>query len=438
MKNLLCIILFFLVSKASAQEILSFNDCLDLSFKNNLLLKTAKISEELATYQYKASYGKLLPVVFADGDNRNTWGREVDPITNLYVDTEINLFRGGIEADYNIFSGFKDINGIKLANQEADIKKLNIDRIKFQITIELAKKYITILYLEEIINANKEQIKSSEKQLEIADLKFSNGTISESELFKIKSQKASEELDLLKNQNLLVDNLVNLKQLMNIPLEQEILLQKPNLDIIQSNELEISQYELAKKAVEINPNYSISLLEQDKAETSLSIARSFRYPELDMNFQYNTRFNTLDPINSVEDQFNTNVLTRLQFVLTIPIFNQFENSLRVKTGKININQSKVNTDVVKNELSKEVIKAITDTKTSIKKKETSAIAFEYSKKSYEADLLKFELGKININEMNTTKTNLNNAQADLIRSTYELLYNNGLIKFYLGEEFALK
>ena len=90
-----------------------------------------------------------------------------------------------------------------------------------------------------------------------------------------------------------------------------------------------------------------------------------------------------------------------------------------------------------NRLSKEVLKAITDTKTSIKKSESAAIAFEFSKKSYEADALKFELGKININELNITKMNFNNSQAELIQSKYELLYNNALIKFYLGEPFIL-
>lgn len=437
MKNLLYIVLFCLVNTIFAQETLSLNDCLDLSFKNNLLLKTATLSEELATYQYKASYGKLLPIVSAEGDNRISWGREIDPLTNLYVDTNLRVYRGTLEADYNLFAGLRDVNGIKSANQESKIKKANIDRIKYEITINLAQKYITILYLQEIIKANEEQIKSSEKQLEIAELKFSAGTISESELFKIKSQKATEELELLKNQNLLADTLINLKQLMNIPLDQNIQLLKPNLEFINTIDLNENQYDLAKKAVEINPNFSISLLYQAKAQTDLSIAKGSIYPTLNMNFIYDSRYNATDLTIPIEEQLNTNLLTRLRFTLKIPIFNQFENALKIKTGKINLNQSKVNTDIVKNELSKDVLKAITDTKTSIKKKETSAIAYEYSQKSYDADLLKFELGKINITEMNTTKTNLNNSQADLIRSKYELLYNNALIKFYLGEEFTL-
>jgi outer membrane protein len=33
--------------------------------------------------------------------------------------------------------------------------------------------------------------------------------------------------------------------------------------------------------------------------------------------------------------------------------------------------------------------------------------------------------------------NFNNSQAELIQAKYELLFNNALIKFYLGEKFVL-
>jgi len=70
----------------------------------------------------------------------------------------------------------------------------------------------------------------------------------------------------------------------------------------------------------------------------------------------------------------------------------------------------------------------------LKKNEASSKAFEFSEKSYQADALKFELGKINTNELNVTKASYNYSQAQLIQSKYELLYNNALIKFYLGEK----
>ncbi|MEY2692929.1 MAG: hypothetical protein RIT03_1320, partial [Bacteroidota bacterium] len=78
-----------------------------------------------------------------------------------------------------------------------------------------------------------------------------------------------------------------------------------------------------------------------------------------------------------------------------------------------------------------------DTKTAAKKVDAATLAFAFAQKSFEADALKFELGKININELNTTKKAFSTAQTELIQSNYELMYNNALINFYLGEEFKL-
>ena len=437
MKRILFIVFFVISNCVFGQDSMTFNDCLAITLKNNLALKSALNDEQIALYQYKTSYGNLLPSVFATVDNKNSWGRDIDSKTNLYVNKDLKSYTGSLGATYNLFSGFAVINSIKSAKQGFRINTINVQKVKNEITIDLAEKFITILYLQEVIAANKEQITSSEKQLELAILKFNSGVIAESEVFKIKSQKANEELILLTNQNHLADNFINLKQLMNISLEKEIKLVKPELTLNENLELKENQYSLTNKAVEINPSYLMSLLKEKKARTELSISRAALYPTLSMRLSYGSNFNNSEPLVPNKDQIDSNVSKAMRFTLVIPIFSQLDNYSRIKTSKFNYKQSKINTQIVQNQLSKEVLKAITDTKTSVKKNESSAIAYEFSQKSYEADALKFELGKININELNTSKTIFNNSQAELIQSKYELLFNNALIKFYLGEEFSL-
>lgn len=316
--------------------------------------------------------------------------------------------------------------------------RTNIQLLQNTVTIDLAQRFITILYLQEIIAANEQQIESSGKQLELADLKFQSGVISESELFKIKAQKASEELMLLTRKNQLADNLISLKQLMNMPLETEIVLLKPNLELNESVVAEGSEFELTKKAVDIHPAFQASILEMKKARTELAIARSLRWPTFSMRLMYRSNYdpNIREEVD-FDEQIDANTSKQIRFYLTIPIFNQFKNNLEIKKQKLEYRQSEVTTQLERNRLSKEVMLAINDAKTAVKKNEASSIAMEFSQKSYDADLLKFEVGKININELNTTKINYNNVQAELIQSKYDLLFKNALIKFYQGEPFML-
>ncbi|HMK05956.1 MAG TPA: TolC family protein [Flavobacterium sp.] len=438
MKKFILISAFIISNVVAAQEAMTFQNCLDLALQNNLDLKTAYNKQENAAYQYKASYGKILPAVYGEAENRNSWGREIDPDTNLYANKDLKYYKGTLSADFNLFSGFEVMNTIKYNKQEKKINDANVQRVTNAITIDLAQKFITILYLQEIVTANEDQIKSSEKQLELADLKFNSGVISESEVFKIKSQKATEELNLLTNQNHLSDNLISLKQLMNMPLEQEIILLKPNLELDKNTALlSDNQYELTKKAVEINPTYTMSLLKEQREKAALAIARSSRYPTLDMRLLYTSNFTDGRDQIYYDWQLKDNFSKGIRFNLVIPIFSQFEDFAKIKESKLNLKQAKYDTQIARNQLSKEVLKAITDTKTSVKKKESSSIAFEFSRKSYDADMLKFQLGKININELNNTKMVFNKSQAELIQSKYELLFNNSLIQFYLGSAFSL-
>jgi len=436
MKRILIIAVVAFCQSVFSQDAMTFQNCLDLALKNNLDLKSAILNEQNASYQYKASYGQILPNIYGQAENRNTWGREIDQATNTYVAEALRNVTGSVNAQFNLFSGFETINIIKANKQEVKISQANVQRVRNFITIDLAQKFITILYLQEIILANQSQIQSSEKQVELADLKFNSGVISESEVFKVKSQKATEELILLTNQNNLTDNLISLKQLMNMPMEKEIILLKPELNLDKNVLLEEDQFSLTNKAVQLHPALMMSLFEEKKSRAELGIARASRYPTLGMRLSYASNYSDRR-LNPLEDQFNENLVRGIRFNLVIPIFNQFEDFAKIKAIKTEYAQSKLNTQITINQLSKEVLKAITDTKTSIKKNESSSIAYEFSKKSYDADELKFQLGKININELNTTKMTYNNSQAELIQSKYELLFNNALIKFYLGEEFSL-
>lgn len=440
-KSILLTIIFIFSNSLFAQDALTFSDCLRLTLKNNLTLKSALNNEKIASYQYKSSYGKLLPNVYGEAENRNSWGREIDQNTNQFVNQDLKIYSGRVNAVFNLFSGFSTINTIKSTKEELKIQRINVKKVENELSIDLAQKFITILYLQEIITANKEQIQSSEKQLELAILKFNSGVVAESEVFKIKSQKAREELNLITNENRLVDNLISIKQLMNIPLEKEITLISPTTEISKNNLLDESPYSLTKKAVEINPNYNLSVLRESKARTNLSLARSSLYPTLSLRFLAGSNYtdNYFDDgvFISNNDQIDLNYSRGLRLNLIIPVFSQMNTYSKIKTSKMNFKQSKLDTEITKNNLSKEVLKAIADTKTALKKNESSSLGYEFSRKSYEADALKFELGKINITELNVTKIAYNNAQAELIQSKYELLFNNALINFYLGDEFKL-
>lgn len=422
---------------AFGQKTLNFSDCLALAMKQNLEIQSANVNEEVLKYQYKASYGRLAPELRAEGIQRARFNQIYDFNTNSYIDNTVRETRGTVRSNFNLFSGFNVWNTIKMQKQDYAISKLNSQQQIREITISLAESYLTTLYLTELVKINAQQIELSEKQLALAQLKYEAGVIAESEVFKLKTQKANEELDLVNNNNKLIDNWVRLKQLMNVPMQEEFVLEEPKVELDSAVLSQTNTAEITSKIIDFHPLTSMSLLRETRAKAALAVARSFRYPELNAEFVYRTSsFSNLELVDQ-ELQFDRNRNGFLRFNLIIPIFNQLNTFSRIKQAKGGLKQAGIQIDRVRNQITQEATKAINDTKTARKKLETSSIALEFSKKSYEADALKFELGKINTNELNITKNQYNNARADLIQSNYELLYNNALINFYLGEPFKL-
>ena len=427
---------FYFGINIQAQTILTFEKCLEIAFKNNLNIKNAEISEEIANYQHKGTIAKLLPTVSGSFSNNYSWGRGIDPSTNTFVNQEFNSYSGGLNSGINLFSGFQNINSIKLAKQELESNKTTIQKIKNEIIIEIATKYTNIIYLKEIIKSNEQQITSTQKQLELNQSKFELGYIPESDIFKIKSQLANEQLTLINNINQLSINELDLKQLINLPYTSKITLEPIKDNLFSKLNIDKNDESSINKALEQNPAYQLTLINQKKSKINLALSRAVLYPSLNAGFGINSAYSNNNTFFNFNEQINNNLAYGLSFSLSIPIFNQLQNRFKVKENKLNYQKTLIDTDIEKNRLSKVVIQAINDANASYSKYESSLSALEFSQKSYEADFLKLELGKISTNEFINTKNIYINNQAELIRSKYELMFNQSLVKFYLENIFV--
>ncbi len=428
--------LFFL-NLSFTQEKLSFQKCIDLAFNNNPTIKSAILSEKIAEKQLLIDKAKILPSINGIVDEKYSFGRDINPVNNQFIDNKFKFYTANIGASFNLFSGFSVWNAIKNSKEDFEINKINIRKIKNNLTIDIAQKYISILYLNEIILANKNQIKESQKLLELAQTKFDSGVIAENNLFKVKAQKASEELIYTENLNQLEINFIDLKQLLNIPLNKEIEIDKLALLSDNSNLLEKNQFDLAKQSVLLNPNYLIKKIEEKKFKNAISIAKSLVMPTLNMKFFYGSNYTDSNTKQDFDKQVNSNLSYNVKFTLSIPIFNQFNGLLKIKQSKLYFEQAKFETQIQENKISKEVLQTISNTKNAKKRLESLEVAKEYNVKSYEGDFLKYQLGKININELNITKNNLVNVEIQFVKAKYELVFYNSLIKFYLGQVFEL-
>ena len=62
-KSIYIFIVILQTNLSLCQEKLTYKDCVNLTLKNNLALKSASISEKIAVYKLRTNVGQLLPVI---------------------------------------------------------------------------------------------------------------------------------------------------------------------------------------------------------------------------------------------------------------------------------------------------------------------------------------------------------------------------------------
>lgn len=418
-------------------DTLSFQDCLDLISMDNPSVQRAMLGEELSEIERRATRMRMLPSLNASITNYNNWGRGIDPTTNDFFNTQFQSFSGGVNANMDLFRGLKQYQQNHKSNLAVDQQRINLQNILAEVTIQLASRFTDIIYLEEQIKANKEVLTDTEKQIELVELKYKEGYVSESEVYKIKAAYANDEYNLALNEQQLALAKLELKQMLNLPFDKKIELRRPEKELAAINLLNIDVKSYVEKAVKANPAFRLSELKTEMLEKDLKIAKGDLYPSLSTSFGLGSIFSTTNQNVSAAEQINTNFAYSLRFRLSIPLFNQMQTSCNIASTQRAIWMAEKDVQNERSRLSAVVFQALNNARGSQKRYTSMQTAMEYSQKSYEVDLLKFELGKIDFTALTLSRAAYLQAQSNLIQAKYDLMFNLALISFYINQEFQL-
>ncbi len=437
MRKYILFFVFFQISLNAlyGQDTLTFKACLDLVLENNLALKEAFLEEELASIQYQKSRKDIYPNLNVSTSNNNSFGRSIDPYSNGFIDTKFKSYSGSLVSNLVLFEGLSKRNTIKMAKAEVNIRQTAIDKIKDDITIEVASLYTTILYTEELIKSHKEQNEISRQQKEFLQVRFEEGVIAESELFKLDAQIASEYLNLITTENILKMYYLDLQQLANIPIQSNIHLHA--LGVKEFKEIDESTYLLdVEKIYQDNPGFLMAKKQEDYSELNIKLSQAAYLPTLSLQLNYGSFYSDSNGSFSFSEQWNNNKNYGLGLALSVPVFNGFSVRYNVNRAKTQHKQSLVRTDMEKNRLIKVLSQANNDLIASKEKLKAASSALLFAQKAFEADQLKYEYGKISLTELLLTQKDYFNTQGGLIKAKYEYTYNRGVIGFYRESVFS--
>ncbi|QEC52650.1 outer membrane protein [Anseongella ginsenosidimutans] len=429
--------LFFLSGEAAAQQNLTLLECIDYALENNLEIEQARINERLSEVDVHQAKIDLFPDLNGSASHNVSFGRSVNPITDVIDDQRISAGNLGLNTSLLLFSGFRQLNAIAQAKYNMMANQSAVERIKQQVMVNVAATFVQVLYSREQMAATQEQVNISKSQVENAQRKVDVGTIPMGDLLQLKATLANDELTLTQAINTYEINLLDLKNFLNINPSTPFGIEVPaNVDLLlEQIKTDYSLSEVFTRAVEINPAMQEAANRRLAAEENLQIARGGLLPSLSFGAGLGTRYSNGTDF-TINDQLDQNFNQYFGFQLSIPIFNKFQAQNTIKRARLNLEGARITENTNRNELNQIIAQALADLRAAEKNYSSALRAFESSRLAFEYSQKRFDVGLTNAIDLNLSKTQLAQAEVDMLQSKYDLIFRSKVIDYYLGNSLA--
>ena len=401
----------------------TLNQCFDYALQQNISVQRGRITLEQYRVSTEQARGQWQPSVsFSAGQNFSN--------SPFVEGGHVNTYSGNynVGASLTVFNGFRRKYNIKQAELQETIQETSLKSTEEDIKIAVLTSYLQVLYAKENVTMKKNSLETSNEQLSRYKQLYEAGSVSMSDLAQIESQHVSELYQVTVAQNQLEDNLLQLKQLLRLDLNQpfDVL----GLDFSQEQVLADlgNKDSIYERALYSRPEIANALLNEKMADLQIKSAKSGYYPTVNLSAGVGTGHNNHGVGNQLKENFGENVGLSLNYAIA----DNRERKSSVKKAKLNRNLSSLETENLKDDLKKTIESAYLDAKAAQLNYIASKSNEQAAESTYELTKEKFSLGMKSPFEMLSEKNALLNAQQQTLQSKYSAILNIQVLNIYQG------
>ncbi|WP_312399109.1 TolC family protein [Chryseobacterium sp.] len=428
------LIALFVGTFASAQKIWTLQDCLDYAVENNITVKKTVFNKTTAQLNYQQQKNNKLPTIYGSSSFGLTNGSSIDPITSSFVNQNILSNSFGISANAVIYQGNKlnlQIEQNKILLEQSSLYQKQAEN---NIILNVLNAYLQSLYYYEGIEIAKNTASSSAQELKLTQVKFKNGAISKLELADVETQDAQNQYTVVNNENLYNQQVLKLKQLLELDPTVDFQIEKINLTDLE--ETIPDKQQVFAQASENLPDLKIYDYQNEILNKALAITKAGYLPTLSATAGLNTGFTSTQDysyFNQVKNNFNKSV----GLSLNIPIFSKKQNDTNVKLAKIDIEQNQLDKISAGKTLYSSIETAWQNAIANQAQQKSSKVARDNAKLAYDLANKKFEFGGLTTTELSVSRNTYLTNEQTYLQSKYMAVLYTQLLNFYQGKTLTV-
>jgi outer membrane protein len=455
----------------TAAEKWDLRKCVDYALENNISVKQQEIQAKIAQLTYKQSNLSKFPNLnFSSNAGVNT-GRSIDPTTNQFT-TQSTFFNSfSLQSNVNVFNWFNVKNTIAGNNFQAQSASASVDKLKNDISLNVAAAYLQALLAKEQVKASQLQINLTSAQLENTKKLVLAGSLPELNQLQLESQLATDSFTLISAIGTETQSLLLIKSLLNLDAGKPFDVDTPPIELIPVDPVAELQpemvYDLALKNL---PQQRVNQLKLLAAQKYADASKGAMYPTIGIGGSLGTNYSdsknnanryyvpgvdTIAHVFSNNDavvipktgatyfsdpfgtQFSDNFNSRIGISLSVPIFNGRSARTNWEKQKLNVQNLTLQQDLDNMSLKQDIYKAYTDAMTAMQKYNASSRAVITAQKTYDFSEKRYNIGLLSTIDLITSQNNLFKASIDKLSAQYDYVFKMKVLEFYKGQGIKL-
>ena len=243
-------------------------------------------------------------------------------------DSHVKPSEQSLLIEQKIFQGFSGIAKLKKEKYEYSLAQFKLKKVEQEILIAAVEAHTDYLLNQKKVRINNINVDLLERQVETDKTRLERGEINLTDLAQSESSLAGAKAKLISAQNDLVTSMANFEKIIGERPKEIKEIQKINL------QLPFSLAEALKISKEESPDIKIALLEYEKSEQDVVIARSNLSPSATLSYEIAEQ-------NNISSTLEERTQQTLKATASWPIYSGGSNFSNLKKAKEMRNQKEL-------------------------------------------------------------------------------------------------
>ena len=435
--NVITGLLLLGISSFAQQQKWTLKSCIDHALQHNISIKQTENTLLLNQQDIIAAKGQFLPSVNASASQGLSLGTSLIA-EGIFANRTSHSSNIGVNVSQNVFNGFKNIYNYKQSQLNLETNKLELNRIKDDISLNVVNAYLNVLFNKENLETAQAQLNFSKKQLaQVKDL-VDAGVQPKANVYDAEATLSRDAQQVTIAENNFNLALLTLSQFLQVPFQdfdvEVISIETPSEGLLYNEITPILNY-----ALENRNEIKIAEKNIESAKLNTKISKSGYLPTVSAGYGFGANAFYSNLVNNEAaffDQLNDNKGHSFNLRLAIPIFSKFQNKTAVAKSQIQEKNSKLRLDQAKLDLESNIQRAYTDAQAAFKAYDAAKKTLASQELAFNNSKERFNIGVMTTFDLEQGRVQLINAKSSLINAKYDFVFKTKVLDFYMGKSLT--